>query len=101
MHLDQKPSCGLTKLWTCIDLDGSEIEPSAGADGYLYEKRGASGWFRVKRISQSKSEGVMMAKSKNDVSVADALQVMLEVARDRSEERRVGKGCRARWSPWQ
>ena len=31
--------------------------------------------------------------------VPDAMVVAMERARDRSEERRVGKECRSRWSP--
>src|SRR5256885_9382818 len=37
-----------------------------------------------------------------DLRIADPLAdvAILELARDRSEERRVGKECRSRWSPY-
>ena len=38
--------------------------------------------------------------SEDDVKISDSARKLVETARDRSEERRVGKECRSRWSPY-
>ena len=39
-------------------------------------------------------------KLENDTRVLNKLYVILDVLAERSEERRVGKECRSRWSPY-
>ena len=47
VHLEHKPPCALTEQWRRTEVDGSVTIRYAGADGYLYEKRGRDGWFRI------------------------------------------------------
>ena len=49
VHLPAKPSCQITEQWRRTEPDGSETIHYAGADGYVYEKRGSKGWFKVAR----------------------------------------------------
>ena len=53
-----------------------------------------------------KGRGQLLHKSEpdvfkiGDIDTADNSQDSFEIAQDRSEERRVGKECRSRWSPY-
>src|SRR5256885_16815412 len=52
----------------------------------------------LKKIGEEATEVVMAAKDADHGG--DAGKILYEVADLRSEERRVGKECRSRWSPY-
>src|SRR2546426_5130065 len=63
--------------------------------------RGASGSPRLIAVAQAPSMGLVLRAEKS--GVLDVLALPLrreELVRARSEERRVGKECRSRWSPY-
>ena len=77
-----------------IDSD-EEIESRTGVDiPFIFEKEGEEGFRKreVKVIDElSQKESIVLATGGGAIADADSR---------RSEERRVGKECRSRWSPY-
>src|SRR5690554_6064766 len=79
------------------------VEAGGSVEAAIEELRKSSGLKAAKKAGRTAAEGVSLVKVSDDNTVAYVLEVNSEtdfVARDRSEERRVGKECRSRWSPY-
>src|SRR2546427_11161714 len=58
-------------------------------------------FLQARRTAEGlKAATELSAKNKDDVQLHFTLGVLLASERQRSEERRVGKECRSRWSPY-
>ena len=51
-------------------------------------------------LQEANNELVQQAKAEGKFAIGYTCYFMPEVLLDRSEERRVGKECRSRWSPY-
>ena len=64
-------------------------------------KAGASGYLTKQSAPDLLVDAIRrVAQGKKYVSAAVAEQLAMAISQDRSEERRVGKECRSRWSPY-
>src|SRR5256885_11936828 len=61
---------------------------------------GASGYARITTASASTARAVARSASSRSSDITIAAHSPRSAASDRSEERRVGKECRSRWSPY-
>src|SRR2546429_2920399 len=70
--------------------DLSEL-PSEASAGFRTDRQG--------RQQMLPKEALMLTGDENILAVEFIVQYKIKNAKDRSEERRVGKECRSRWSP--
>ena len=72
-----------------IDMDQVKKQVATGLNELLEQAHLNEGDLVVLGLSTSEVHGGRIGKASN-----------VDIARDRSEERRVGKECRSRWSPY-
>ena len=93
-YTDQVESFGIDECWLDVTgsqkLFGSGYEMAHSIRKEIKEKLGLT-------VSVGVSFNKIFAKLGSDYKKPDAVTVF---SRDRSEERRVGKECRSRWSPY-
>src|SRR5699024_12691500 len=67
-----------------------------GTTNYILSKMTIDGWDYTRALDDAKEKGYAEADPTNDVEGIDAQRKIVLLSRLRSEERRVGKECRAR-----
>src|SRR5687768_12040540 len=84
----------------------ARLRPRGGFGGYLYELRHERGLTARHLAAAAGVHHTYVSKLERgdrqapDEPVVEALAAALGVSPARSEERRVGKECRSRWSPY-
>ena len=86
-----------------VDLGGEQLisYPTQLADGTIVLYTGKVGEDSIEDYTRRTStDGTNWTSEPAAFDVGDAMVTWILVAPDRSEERRVGKECRSRWSPY-
>ena len=104
----------------CIDIDGTICTPTVGRDYHkaepwkdriakinkLYDEGHYIIYFTARAMGRFSEEPHSIASVKAEGVLFDLTKVLttgeggMITTNDRSEERRVGKECRSRWSPY-
>src|SRR3712207_9049128 len=85
------PDAGKTTLTEKLLLYGGAIHVAGAVKSNKIKKTATSDWMEIER-----QRGISVATSVMGFNYGDYKVNIL----DRSEERRVGKECRSRWSPY-
>src|SRR3712207_9384412 len=74
-----------------------EVVIEINGDGAYSVYKHEGGTHRVQRVPKTESQGRIHTSTATVAVLPEAEEVEVEI---RSEERRVGKECRSRWSPY-